>query len=93
MSDSKIQVRIKSHHGGKLQDIENTIIKLAEDDEEFICNLNAVVIHGGTNNLSDGESTESVTNQYSHLAETIKCINSSCKTISSILPWKKQQIS
>ena len=57
MSDSKIQVRVKSHHGGKLQDIENTIIKFAEDDEEFICNLNAVVIHGGTNNLSDGEST------------------------------------
>ena len=27
MSDSKIQVRVKSHHGGKLQDIENTIIK------------------------------------------------------------------
>lgn len=93
MSDSKMQVRIKSHHGGKLQDIENTIIKLAEEDEEFICNLNAVVLHGGTNNLSDGESTESVINQYSHLAETIKCINSSCKIIiSSILPWKNNRL-
>lgn len=90
MSDTNLQVKIKSHSGGRLQDIQNTIIEMAEEDAEFICNTDAVLIHGGTNNLSDGDLIESVIDQYKHLAETIKHINSGCQIIiSSILSTEK----
>ena len=87
LSDTDLQVTIKSHLGARLQDLHNTIIRIAEDDAEFICSADAILIHGGTNNLSDGDSSKSVTDQFEHVAETIKQINLECQiVISSILP-------
>lgn len=68
MSNKDIQVKIKSHSGGRFRDISNTLIKMAEEDADYICNLDAILIHCGTNNLSDGESTESVTKQFKQQA-------------------------
>ena len=64
LSDTDLQVTIKSHLGGRLQDLHNTIIRIAENDAEFICSADAILIHGGTNNLSDGDSPKSVTDQF-----------------------------
>ena len=37
---------------------------IAEYGDEFIGNTNTVVVHAGTNNLSDGESIDTVIEQY-----------------------------
>ena len=74
LSDRDLQVTIKSHSGGRFQDLCNTIIRIEGDDAEFICSTDAILIHGGANNLSDGESPKSVTDQIEHMAETIKQI-------------------
>lgn len=93
LSDTDLQVTIKSHVGGRLQDLHNTIIRIAENDAEFICSADAILIHGGTNNLSDGDSPKSVTDQFEHMAETVKQINPECQiVISSILPRKNDKL-
>ena len=40
------------------------MITIAQDDDEYICDIDAFIIHAGTNNLSDGDSIKSVTKQY-----------------------------
>ena len=93
MSGTNLEVRIKSHSGGKLQHIHNTIIAMAEDDDEYICKTDAVIIHAGTNNLSDGDSVEDIVKQNKDLAETIHQINPECQIIiSSILPRKNDKL-
>ena len=37
MSGTNHEVKIKSHSGGKLQHIHNTIIAMAEEEDEYIC--------------------------------------------------------
>ncbi|MEW8545304.1 MAG: GDSL-type esterase/lipase family protein, partial [Candidatus Thiodiazotropha sp.] len=93
MRSTNLDVKIKSHADGRLQDLHNTIIRMAEEDTEFICNTDIVVIHGGTHNLSDGDSIDSLMDDYKQLAETVKCINSKCQVvISSILPRKTDKL-
>ena len=93
MSDANLQVKIKSHSGGRLQHIHGTSIAMAEDEDEYICNIDAVIIHAGTNNLSDGDSGDHIVKQYKNVAETIKQINPECHIIiSSILPWKSDKL-
>ena len=93
MTGTNLDVKIKSHTDGRLQDLHNTIIRMAEEDTEFICSTDVMVIHGGTHNLSDGDSVNSILDEYKQLAETIKCINSKCQiVISSILPRKTDKL-
>ena len=93
MVHANIQVKIKSHSNGSLKDIHDTIITMAQDDDEYICDIDAFIIHAGTNNLSDGGSIESVTKQYKELAETVKHINYDCPIIiSSVLPRKNDRL-
>ena len=93
MSNTNLDFRIRSHSGGKLQDIHNTIIAMAEDEDEYICNTNAVIIHAGTNNLSDGDSVDDIVKQNKDIALTIQQINPDCRIIlSSILPRKNDKL-
>ena len=93
MSNTNLEFRIRSHSGGKLQDIHNTIIAMAEDEDEYICNTNAVIIHAGTNNLSDGDSVDDIVKQNKNIALTIQQINPDCRIIvSSILPRKNDKL-
>ena len=93
MIDTNIDVKIKSHPGGKLQDIHNTILSMAENDDEYLCNIDAVIIHAGTNNLSDGDPVDDIVKQNKHIAETIQQINQRCHIIiSSILPRKNDKL-
>ena len=58
-----------------------------------MCNTGAVIIHAGTNNLSDGDSPDEVVQQSKDIADTIKQINSDCHIIiSSILPRKSNKL-
>ena len=93
MTGTNLDVKIKSHADGRLQDLHNTITRMAEEDTEFICSTDVMVIHGGTHNLSDGDSVNSILDEYKQLAETIKYINSKCQiVISSILPRKTDKL-
>ena len=93
LSDNELQVKIKSHSEGRLQDLHNSIIRMAETDDEFICANDVILIHGGTNNLSDGDSIESVTEQLERIAEIIEDVNPLCKIIiSSVLPCKNDRL-
>ena len=83
LSDDELKVKIKSHAGGRLHDLHNNIIQMAESEDEFICTTDAIVIHGGTNNLSDGDSIESAREEIAQIAQTIKHVNPRCKIIVS----------
>ena len=72
MSNANLDIKIRRHSGGKLQNIHNTIITMAENDDEYICNTSAVIIHAGTNNLSDGDSVEDIVKQNKDIAGTIR---------------------
>ena len=93
MSNTNLEFSIRSHSCGKLQDIHNTIIAMAEDEDEYICNTNAVIIHAGTNNLSDGDSVDDIVKQNKNIALTIQQINPDCRIIVSlILPRKNDKL-
>ena len=93
LSDKDLKVKIKRHSGGRLQDLQNSITRLAETDEEFICAADVILIHGGTNNLSDGDSKENLTEQLERIAEIVEDVNPMCKIIiSSILPHKNDKL-
>ena len=93
LSEDDLQVKIKSHPGGRLHDLYNSVIRMAETDEEFICTTDAVIIHGGTNNLSDGHSIESVEQEVAQIVHKIKHVNPECKIIvSSVMPRKNNPL-
>ena len=92
LSNDDLQVKIKSHAGGRLHDLYNSVIHMAETDD-FICTADAVIIHGGTNNLSDGDSVDSVEKEVSQIVQKIKHINPDCKVIvSSVMPRKNDRL-
>ena len=69
--------------------IYTSVIRMAETDDEFICANDVILIHGGTSNLSDGDSVE----QLERIAEIIEDVNPLCKIItSSILPRKNDRL-
>ena len=93
LSDKDPKVKIKSHSGGRLQDLHNSITRLAETDEEFICAADVILIHVGTNNLSDSDSKENLTEQLERIAEIVEDVNPMRKIIiSSILPHKNDKV-
>lgn len=93
MTDANLKVNIKTHSGGRIRTIENSIIKLAEDNPICIKQTKAIVLHIGTNNVSDADQPETISDEMKDLADTIKNINSSAKIIvSSILPRRNDRL-
>ena len=93
LSDNDLIVKIESHSGGRLQDLHNSVTRMAETDEEIICIADVILLHCGTNNLSDGDSEGSVTEQLERITAIIEDVNPFCKiVISSILPHKNDRL-
>lgn len=93
MTDDNLKVNIKTHSGGRIRSVENSIIQLAEDEERCIKQTKAVVLHVGTNNVSDADQPETIVDEMKDLADTIKNINSGAKIIiSSILPRRNDRL-
>ena len=85
MSDNRVKTKIKSHPGGRVRRIENTIIK--ESDQDHIREASAIVLHVGTNNVADGDSSECILDDFKDTVDTIRNVNRGAKVIiSSILP-------
>ena len=93
MSDEKLKVNVKTHSGGRVRFVEHSLIKLAEDETSAIRQAQTVVLHVGTNNVSDADQPESIADDIKDLADTIHNINKDAKIIiSSILPRRNDKI-
>ena len=93
MSDQKLKVNVKTHSGGRVRSVENSLIKLAEDDSIAIRQAQTVVLHVGTNNVSDADQPEWIADEMRDLANTIHNINQDAKIIvSSILPRRNDKL-
>ena len=92
MCDDNLQVRIRSHPGGRVRTIENTILAGLDKDPEYFNELDAVILHVGTNNISDAASSESITDEFRDTIHTIQSANKHLKIIvSSIIPRKNDK--
>ena len=93
MTDSGLKVNIKTHSGVRIRTIENSVIKMAEDDSSSVKHAKDVVLHVGTNNISDADQSQAIAEEMKNLADTISNINSGAKIIvSSILPHKNDKL-
>ena len=54
---------------------------MSQDQPAFICNADAVVLHIGTNDLSDGETPETIIRKFKSVVDTVRNINSGGKII------------
>ena len=85
MSNSKVNVKIKSHPGGRIRTVERTFIEGKDFSREFTGNYDLIMLHVGTNNIP--EQYEDITDSFRDTIETIKDYHPSAKIIvSSILP-------
>ena len=93
MSDSALGVKIKSHPGGRIKTIENTVVSMIDKDLEHFKELDAVVLHVGTNNIADAASCESITDEITDTIHTIESANSNVRiVVSSVLPRQKDRL-
>ena len=93
MSDQKLKVNVKTHSGGRVRTVENSLIKMAEDESSAIRQAQTVVLHVGTNNVSDADQPEWIADEMKDLANTIHNINKDVKIIvSSILPRRNDKL-
>ncbi|MEW8547324.1 MAG: hypothetical protein AB2693_27770 [Candidatus Thiodiazotropha sp.] len=93
MTDSNLKVHVKTHPGARIRTVENSLIKLAEEDSSVIKKTKAVVLHVGTNNVSDADQPETVADEMRDLANTINNINHRAKIIvSSVLPRRNDKL-
>ena len=93
MSDQKLKVNVKTHSGGRVRYVENSLIKLAEDESSAKRQAQTVVLHVGTNNVSDADIPEWIADEMKDLANTIHNINQDARIIvSSILPRRNDKL-
>ena len=93
MTDSNLKVNIKTHSGARMRTIENSVIKMADEDFSSVRKAKAIVLHVGTNNVTDADQPQAIAEEMRDLADTISNINSDAKIIvSSILPRKNDKL-
>ena len=93
MSDSGLKMNIKTHSGARIRTIENSLIKMADNDSSSIKQAKAVALRVGTNNVSDADQPQAISEEIKDLADTISNINRDAKIIvSSILPRRNDRL-
>jgi len=66
---------------------------MAEKDPDQFRELDAAVLHVGTNNISDADNSDKVCEEIKHTIQSIKSANSDVKIIvSSVLPRKNDRL-
>ena len=60
MTDNNMTVKIKTHRNGRVGTVENMLVKLADENSDYLKSLKAVVLHAGAGNIADAETSESV---------------------------------
>ena len=93
MRDDNLDVQIKTHPGGKVKTLESTFSHMASKDPDQLKSLDAVVLHVGTNNVSDGDRSENIVNDYKDTIDTLKSVNSNVKIlVSSLIPRRNDRL-
>ena len=93
LSDSKMLVKIKTHRGGSVMTLRNTLEKSVSDSPHSIKNMQAVVLHAGANDILDAKPAEYVTNELKKVASVIRNDSSQTKVlISSIIPRRNDRL-
>jgi hypothetical protein len=93
MSNSKVNVFIKSQGGARVKTIENTVTSMAQNGT-LTQNTDAILIHVGINNISEADSPTSIADDFRDLIDTVKLYAPQTKIIlSSILPKKRDKLS
>ena len=93
MSSNCMSVKIKTHREGRISTIENSLVKLAEENRSYLTNLDAVILHAGAGNISDADSTDSIVSGLKDAAETVHNVNPETRiAISSILPRRNDRL-
>ena len=93
LSDTNMSVKVKTHRGGNILTLKNTLEKMASDSLHYLKNMQAVVLHAGANDISDAQPAESVANELEKAASVIKKVNPDAKIlISSITPRRNDRL-
>jgi hypothetical protein len=93
MSDNNLEVKIKSHPGGRVRTVENTVRSMLDKDPDYIKQLDAVLLHVGTNNVADSASSDSITAEFRETIDSIRSVNSKIKVVvSSIIPSRNDRM-
>ena len=93
MSSNGMSVKIKTHREGRIRIIENSLVKLAEENRSYLTNLDAVILHAGAGNITDADTTDSIVSGLKDAAETVHNVNPEAMiVISSILPRRNDRL-
>ena len=85
--------KIKTHKEGRIETIENSLLKLSEENRSYLTTLNAIIRHAGAGNITDADTPVSIVNELKDAAETIHNVNPEARiVISSILPRRNKRI-
>ena len=89
MSDTNLRVKVKSNSGGSVETIGNCFTDINESENEYFKAIDGIVIHAGTNNVSDGDSPETVIKKVESIVTKVKTACPNAKIIiSCVLPRK-----
>ena len=92
MSDETLEVKVKSHPGGRIKTIEDNFKKLNESNPEYVDNLDAVIFHVGTNDIADSSSSGDIVKKIKDSIYSAKSVKPNIKVIvSSIIPRKSDK--
>ncbi|CAC5410594.1 rnhA [Mytilus coruscus] len=85
MSTEQINTKVKTIRGGRIRDIEDCLIQYISEGK-LDC-VDVIVVHVGTNNVSDGDSVHAIIDDYRNLICTVRqSLPRTELVISSILP-------
>lgn len=93
MSDNNISFKIRSQPGAKTDTINNNIKQLKPDEKQYVQNCNFFLLHVGTNDVSNGESVDSILSGITSVINSVKSLNPDVQIVcSSILPRKSEKV-
>ena len=93
MRDENLDVQIKTHPGAKVKTLESTFVHISKNEPDQLRRLDAVVLHVGTNNVSDGDRSEKIVNDFKSTISVIKSVNPKVKiVISSLIPRRNDKL-
>ena len=88
-----MKVKVKTNRGGTIETVDSSLVKLADENRDYLRGLKAVVLNIGTNNIPDAEPSVSVVNGIMDVAYTVRNVNPDTRIlISSILPRRNDRI-
>jgi len=91
LSDSRVKVTVKSHPGGRVSTLKNTLCNGYYSS--IVESAKAIVLHVVTNDIADADTAQDISKQIKDTISSVRNINPSVKfVISSIIPRKNDKL-